>query len=58
MSSRLMIAYSLIALIVIFGSLVALWLRHNSRDRLIARRRVVDQAGYDRRKAQRDSSAD
>jgi len=44
MEMRLLVAYGLIALLAVFVAALVLWLRHNSRERTVARGRLRDSA--------------
>lgn len=49
METRLIIAYSLIAALVLAGLAGALYARHNTRPRKIRRERAGEQARHDKR---------
>ena len=49
MTTRLIVAYGLIALMVVFAGVVALWRRYNSFAKRDARQRQQDDARYERR---------
>jgi len=49
MTARVLIAYGLIALLALFAVGLALWTRHNTFARKDGRRRLRDNARYQRR---------
>jgi hypothetical protein len=51
MTTRLVIAYGLLALLVALGVVLAIWVRYHSRSRADARRRRRNLAAYANRQA-------